>query len=537
MTSGLARVAPAALLLAGCAGLDVANPNAPDRRSALSDGNEVRALAVSTVNSWYMASTNIYPSLMTMVTADGNTSNFCMGTRFSNLEPRDPYLNSSQAGADQEVASEPWRLNYATLGSANDVLRALDAGVQIDNGAANDKYRAIAMFSQAASLTNLALLFDSAFVLDETADPETAPPLRRYYHVAEAALGKWDGLIAFLNGRSDVYSSPVVLPLTTFEMNSQNLGRMANTMAALTLRLNARTPAELAEQPTSFWTRLLNYANAGITADVTVQGDFTNWYSYVAFYGNASSWMRVDYRRINRMDALGTGSNPVHFRYRGTSDIRAPGNPTTNDQRLGDGGAGRDYQYLGAVLGDPARGVFMQSAYVHARYAHHSRDAATAARTAVPYILKAENDLLKAEALIRSNGSRATAASLINVTRVGRGGLSALSGGESDATLLAAIDHERDVELANTNAFDLYYARTAPTSSPLGANVLGGRIQPGTVRHLPIPARELEVLGKAVYTYGGVSRADMAVVGFGAESGLTPVIPTANSINPSCPAR
>src|SRR5688500_11638943 len=155
MPSGIARIATAAVLLAGCASLDVANPNAPDGRSALSDGNEVRALAVSTVNSWYLASTNIYPSLMTMVTADGNTSNFCMGTRFNNFEPRQEYHNSSQGGQDREVAEEPWRSNYATLGSANDVLRALDAGVQIDNGAANDKYRAVALFSQAASLTNL----------------------------------------------------------------------------------------------------------------------------------------------------------------------------------------------------------------------------------------------------------------------------------------------------------------------------------------------------------------------------------------------
>src|SRR5688572_116550 len=174
MTRRMVPIAVAVVVLvSGCASLDVANPNAPDGRSALSDGNEVRSLAISTVNSWYLASTNIYPSLMTMVTADGNTSNFCMGTRFNNFEPRQAYLNSSQSGADQPVTEEPWRGNYATLASANDVLRALDAGVQIDNGVANDKYRAIAMFSQAASLTNLALLFDSAFVVDETTDPET----------------------------------------------------------------------------------------------------------------------------------------------------------------------------------------------------------------------------------------------------------------------------------------------------------------------------------------------------------------------------
>lgn len=503
----------ATCVLTACASVDVVNPNAPDRRTALSNGDEVRNLAISTVNSWYLASTHIYPSLMTMVTADANTSNSCMGTRFSNQEPREAYINSSQSGADGFVAQEPWQQHYATLTNANDVLAALDVGVQIANGAEDDKYRALARFTQAASLSHLALLFDSAFVMDEKSDAAVAmPKLSGYADVSDAALEKWDALIELLDGRSDTYASSV-FPVTTFTLNSQNLGRMANTMAALTLRLTPRTPAELNAMPASFWSRILGYANNGITADVTVQGDFTNWYSYIAYYGNSVSWMRVDYRKINRMDAQGSGGTPVHFRYRGTSDIRAPGNPANNDQRLGDGGPGRDYRYLGTVIGDPSRGIHMQSAYLHARYEHHSRDALTAARTAVPYILKAENDLLIAEALIRTGGNRATAATLINNTRVGRGGLSALTGAESDATLLAAIDHERDVELANTNAFDLFYARSAPVASPLGTNVLGGRLQPGTVRHLPVPARELETLGKTVYTYGGYFTTGMAVFG------------------------
>jgi hypothetical protein len=502
-------------LATACAGLDVENPNAPDQARALNDGATVKSLAIGGVNSWYLASTNIYPSLMLMVTADANTSNFCMGTRFSNQEPREPYANSGQ-GQEGEVSEGPWRLNYETLATANDVLRALDAGVEIPNGE-TEKYRVLAMFSQAASLSNLALLFDSAFVADEKSSPEISPlTLKRYTAVSTAALAKWDALIAHLEGRTDSYDASV-LPVTTFPLTSANLKRVANTMAALTLRLTARTPGELTEMPTSFWQRLQGYASAGLTNDLTVQGDFNDWYSYIVFYGNSVTWMRVDYRKINRMDAAGGGLSPVPFRYRGTQDIRPPGHPTTNDQRLGDGGAGRDYQYLGVVLGDPSRGVFMQSAYLHARYSHHARDSETAGRTPVPYILKAENDLLLAEALVRSGGNRVTAAGLINNTRVGRGALTPLAGTESEATLLAAIDYERDVELANTNAFDLFYARSAPTNTPLGAAGFGGRIQPGTVRHLPVPARELELMGKKVYTYGGFGQPELSVIGASGE--------------------
>ena len=103
---------------------------------------------------------------------------------------------------------------------------------------------------------------------------------------------------------------------------------------------------------------------------------------------------------------------------------------------------------------------------------------------------------------------------LINITRVGRGGLPPVTIANTTAELLAAIDHERDVELFNTNGFNHYWARTAPVDSPLGVNTTGGgRLQPGTPRHWPVPASELEVLNKAVYTYGGVGKPDMIVIG------------------------
>jgi hypothetical protein len=501
------------LFMGACGSLDVENPNNPDGTLALASGEDVKNIAISTINSWYLTSTYIEPYLMLMVTSDGHTSNCCFGMRFNNMEPRIPLENSS-GGGDRDVTEEPWNNNYGTLSAANDAIRAINAGVQITNGTENDKYKALAMFAQAASLSNLALLFDSAFVVDETFDAtEGEPSLQRYTLVSSAAIAKWDALIAQLAGKTDSYATPLVLPSTEFALTSENLRKMANTLAALTLRLTPRTPAELNGKAASFWTQILTYANAGITADLIVQGDFNNWYSYIAGYGSDNTWTRVDYRKLNRMDAAGGGANPLPFRYSGPADIRVPGHPTANDQRLADGAAGKDYRYRAGVIGDPARGIYMQSAYSYDRYIGHARTSPTAWTTPVPYILKAENDLLIAEALVKSGGSKATAAGLVNTTRVTRGGLAALTGSESDAVLLAAIDYERDVELAATNGFELFYARSAPTTTPLSASAAGGRIQTGTVRHLPVPARELETLGKSVYTYGGVGRPDMLVVG------------------------
>lgn len=517
--SRLSRLAgSAALLFAGaCAGLDVENPNNPDVTRALASGEDVKNIAISTMNSWYLTSTSWEPYMMLEVTIDARTANFGnFGMRFNNLEPRIAYENSS-AGGDRDVTETPWGGNYSTLGAANDVLRALDNGVQIANGVENDKWRAIAAFTQAASLSNLSFMFDSAFIVDEDFDATAgAPTLSGYAAVNAAAMTKWDALIALLNGKSDDYASPTVLPTTEFVLTSTTLRQMANTMAAITLRMRERTEDALNALPASYWTSILGYADNGIQDDLTVQGDFNNWYSLFLYYAAMPSWTRVDYRLIKRMDEAGGQASAIPVRYGGTSDIRAPSNPTTNDQRLGDGSGSGDYRYRAAVIGDPGRGIWMQSAYSHDRYIGHAATSSTGARTAVPYILKAENDLLKAEAIIKSAnaGRRAEAATLINNTRVGRGALAPVTALNTDAELLAAIDYERDVELLGTNGFVFGYARTSPVDSPLGVNTTGGgRIQPGTVRHLPIPAAELETLGKSVYTYGGVGNPDMMIVG------------------------
>jgi hypothetical protein len=112
----------------------------------------------------------------------------------------------------------------------------------------------------------------------------------------------------------------------------------------------------------------------------------------------------------------------------------------------------------------------------------------------LPYLLAAESDLIRAEALIRSGGDLQTAADLINKTRVGRGNLTPATAGDGVATLLSYISYERDVEITNTSGTTLYWRR-AVTDQPM---------QAGTPCQLPIPAKELETLALPIYTFGGV---------------------------------
>jgi len=477
----------AALLTAGaCADLDVTNPNNPDIKRALASGEDVKNIAISTMNSWYLNATYLEPYMMLSVTADAGTGNFGnFGMRFNNLEPRASYVNNS-AGGDRAVTESPWNFNYGTLGAANDVLIAVANGVQVPGGA-TDKYKALAQFTQAASLANIAILFDKGFVVDETSTG-AAPEFKPYTEVSAAAIAKWDALITALNGKSEAYDVSDI-PIASGPLTSQMLARAANTMGARTLAYTARTPTENAAVN---WAKVVAYAEKGLSGtagagapyDFTVVGDNNNWYSYIAFYGNEPTWLRVDMRLINLMDP----TSPAKF----TGTI--PPAATSPDARLA-----ADFQFHGAVIGDPARGIYMQSPYSHKRYRFHARTSPSAATGPVPYILQAENDLLWAEGLIRTNGNLATAATLINKTRVTRGQLAPATAADGAARLLDYLYYERAIELFNTSGVEHMDGRRFD------------KLQAGTLRHLPVPAKELEILRLPIYTFGGVGLPDRSI--------------------------
>ncbi|WP_434479994.1 RagB/SusD family nutrient uptake outer membrane protein [Gemmatimonas sp.] len=491
-------LAPAAMLsVAACAELEVANPNNPDIARALASPGDVAKIGKSSVNSWFLTSTHQEPYMMLQVTADAGTANFGnFGMRFNNLEPRIAYNNNS-AGGDANATVQPWDANYGALGAANDALKALAAGITIPGADGNAKTQSAALFAQAGALTNLALLFDKAFVITERTNLTTAPALIPYTQVRDSALKSWDAVIALTAGRTWTWDADV-LPLSV-PQTAANINRIANTMAARTLMLSARTGAE---NTATNWQRVLSYADKGITGtgltdiDFNVINDGDNvWYSQIVNYGNLDSWTRVDQRLVNRM------APNVPVKYNGTNVA-----PVSTDRRMGAvtvpcTGAGQpaacltgittDFVYLGTVIGDPARGIFMQSPYYHRRWRDVSFAVAgsTKAGKAMPYVIAAENDLMIAEALVRTNGDLNRAASLVNKTRVTRGGLTPV--GANAAELLDAISYERDVELLNTNGLSLFDNRRLE------------QLQTGTFRQLPIPAKELETLRLPIYTFGG----------------------------------
>jgi hypothetical protein len=215
--------------------------------------------------------------------------------------------------------------------------------------------------------------------------------------------------------------------------------------------------------------------------------DYDTWWEYPRVYASLDTWTRVSYLTLGEADTSGNFQNwlatPVQ--------ARMPFNITTDDRRItGAGGPttnGTDFWYLATNAFNAARGSYFFSWYRHMRYEHLFPSYAGPA----PAMLKAEMDLLRAEAALYAN-DRATAVPLINTTRVGRGQLAPVTADMSVDQLRAAMQYGKRIELMKVS-FGNHYL------DPRG----WGRLVTGTPIHMPIPALELETLGREVYTFGG----------------------------------
>jgi len=307
---------------------------------------------------------------------------------------------------------------------------------------------------------------------------------------------------------------------------STQIQQLIRTMQAEVVAL---WPRNSAENTSADWAAVASYASQGVSS-----GAAYDWQYYIDItgrecgsdcvktWGNSIGTMRVDTRvaRMVTTDHVSPWPDPV-------------GNPcpyTSADLRVGDGSwgptddfngyatvaatanAGTDFACSGVAIFPPARGQYHQSNLQHIRYQHlayRGENLPPADGTGQdPFYTRQMNDLLWAEGLLRSGGSAAQAATLINNSRVGRGGLAPLTGAEPVADLLLALQYEQEIEFMGQGPTPFFNRRRIDGftfSSRSGLND-----QTGTARHMPVPAREMDVLVRASYTFGGPSAPELA---------------------------
>lgn len=538
----------AAVVWTGGCSLDIGNPNAPDKNRAFADPAGLAKLMSGAFRTWVGTRGDYYTSLPLTAMADNYTASWNNAAiRFyssvgSDCPSRCGWTNSATApeAAGGPSVESAWYGYYTVLVSANAVLSGIKNGVCFDDDCTTDstltvRDKVIAKMLQGMAFGGVSLLYDQGFVVDENTDLTniSAIPFNTRAEVRDAALqkfeeawtlagagtwttdGEWTGV-----GNGQIYT------------NTQ-IRQLIRTMQA---ELVAMWPRNGAENLAADWASVVTYASQGVSSGapfnweyyVDVTGRECGDLDCVKTWGNSIGTMRVD-TRVAKMITTNHASpwpDPA-------------GNPcptVSADKRVGDGSygpsddfngyatvaatanAGTDFACTGVAIFPAARGNYHQSNLQHIRYqtlAYRGEDLPTADGTGQdPFYTTQMNDLLWAEGLIRSGGDKALAAAKINNSRVGRGGLTALTGGEADTVLLDALHYEQEIEFMGQGPTPYFNRRRIEGLT--FSSKSGLYDQTGTPRQMPVPAKEMDVLQRAVYTFGGPSAPDMVTANGGA---------------------
>jgi len=480
----------------GCMDLDVVNPNNPDTERALAEAEDVQALmGGSFLTFWSMAKN--YPHMTLSVMSGRMTSSWGnFGMFLYGAYPRVEFQND-QSSDFIGMVNAVWFNMYSVISSVNDGLRLMDAGLVLPQEA---RARAWAKFMQGLAHGYIALHHDQGFIFDETIDLTERTleweDMRPYNEVMEAAIGFLEASITISNANSFTTPSSWI---NGRELTNEQLAQLAHSLIARFKAQVARTPAE---REAVDWASVVSHAEAGITETASVQGDGVFWWNRHHSLAQDAGWMRVNYYTVGPADNAGVyeGSRFQNWRQTSYVDRREFIMENVIDQRIGteeriitEGpdleGVTEDYVLTESSPFSPARGLYFYSRYQHIR---HFPFYAAGYVGPMMFIMKAEMDLLIAEGEIRLERDLDKAATMINNTRVDRGGLEGVTAGDGAAVLLEAMKYEHRIETLNSfTGVDFYTDRG------------WGELIDRTPLHFPVPAQEIETLLADVYSFGG----------------------------------
>lgn len=493
----------------GCADLSVENLNEPDTRRVLATPEDVKNILAGGFLTWWQGNQGypgFGPALITM--ADQTTSSWGnFGMQDLSSEPRTALNNNSTYRyADSHL--QPWQRLYSALSIANDVLRRLNEGLIINSPEETHMVKTAAKLLQGLCLSSLALFYDRAFIVDENTDLATLefPANSNYKDVTAKAVASLKEAAKLADSMTVPFPSNYFNGLS--DLDGEKVAQLAHTMAARTLMLSARTPKE---NDQTDWQEVLDHAQKGLSGwDFAPQGDDDQWWDLIKSYMQRLQWAQADLELIgmdpNLVPALQAWlATPLQNRMPTPFENRLDEVSPADARIPGKDAATAYFVYEPSSPFRTERGTYHFSRWRHIREGH--LDFLGPMR----YATETENDLMIAEALIRTGGNKVAAAELINKTRVINGGLPALTGTELDQVLLEALMYERRIEIGWTAAgigfcdrrrFD-YPGPARYDNNPDKPGIF--QHKPGTLRHFPVPGGELEVLQQPIYTFGGAA--------------------------------
>jgi hypothetical protein len=364
------------------------------------------------------------------------------------------------------------------INTANDVLKVLDGGMQIGeidengNGIDTKMVEAMSYFSQGVGLGYLGLTYDKAYIIThETEDPSSVQP-QPYGQVVEAAL------IALQKCADISEANSFTIPSDWINGNTYSNLEFAQITYSYMARLLVYVSRNSSDADAVDWNTVINYSNNGITSDLNIFLDNTNWKNWVYHYTyERENWVMVDARIINLLD------NSYPSMIQNGSD---PGVATSDDARLAS-----DLTKVDVCNFKPERGYYNFSYYLYTRL-----DYTFSYPDFFPEFYVNELDLFKAEAHARMNQLSQAISILNNSSRSSRGNLPPLSESSTQEEVMDAIFYERSLEFFVMYGIGYFDMRRRDM------------LQTGSLLHFPIPAKELNIVGLPIYTFGGVANAD-----------------------------
>jgi hypothetical protein len=514
-----------AAALAACSDtLSVQNLNNPDRLRVLGRPTDVEALvsgSFATIYNGTFGTDGVAPSARTMSWENAsNLANWGLGPRSS--IPR-PFLDNTRGNPYQTENSLDFSaLSRAERSSADGINRFTLGGVTLGNVPQNARAKAFGWFCLGLAEGYLSLTFDSSTVVDPYADLAIIPDLTDYNTVNVAALAALDSAITWATtAGTSANSFPLPVSwINGYAATQTQFIQLARSFKAYFRANVARTPADRALVN---WALVQADAAAGITADVSVTtgvgwtSNGNQWYLY-AQWGQLNQMIGLQADSMGSYDTWLAATNKVQYLIR-TKDQRFPAGDTRAAQIAASPAipAGT-YPILKPYFRN--RATSDPDAAPWSSYYDWYRFLAWYNATRVgpfPFFVKAQNDLLQAEARIRQNDF-AGAAPLIDNTRVANGlpqlagvvttGTQVVPGGvacvphvpqgpgyttTACGTMMDAMKWEYRIETMYVSYISQFYSGRG-----------WGDLPNGTPIHWPVPYGEMDTRRHPFYNMGGV---------------------------------
>ncbi len=462
--------------LFSCANLEVEYDNLPDYEIAMNNPEDVLSIAQSGFYNWYMINTSsISPRMAMWVAADNGTCSWGnSGMLDLSSEPRTEF-NNDVTYTYATIFESYYQDLYGNLSQMNDVLIAIKAGMQFGDAEQTAMIQANCYFIQGISLGYLGLVYDQAFIMTENTDLKNVQ-LVPYGHVLAEAENSLNKAIDICNSYS------FTIPAEWFGGESYTNTELAQLAHSFAARFLVQASRNKNENQNENWSLILSHIQKGIQKPLAPYIDNVKWINWFYHYTIRPDWAKIDLRIIHLMDS----NYPSKFPETGIS----PGQATSLDARLTS-----DFHFVSVINMKPERGYYHFSNYEYSRV---DLEYVTGVTTGyATEFSMAEKELIEAEANARL-GNTSLAIDIINAgTRVSRGKLAPLSPSTTTEDIIQTIFYERDIELIMTGFGIAFFDMRRRDM-----------LQKGTLLHFPVPAKELMLLQKEVYTFGGINNAD-----------------------------